>query len=77
MAVGFAIATVAVLVTFAKYFSKRWFIWFMGAIIAAEVVMFMNAGSQKKLGEKAEMTGSLKPAASAKKDIGPGPEEQN
>ena len=48
MAVGFGIVTVAFLATFAKYFSKRWFIWVMGILIAAEVAMFLNAGNQKK-----------------------------
>ena len=48
MAVGFGIVTVAFLATFAKYFSKRWFIWVVGMLIAAEVVMFLNDGNQKK-----------------------------
>ena len=54
MAVGFGIVTVAFLATFAKYFSKRWFIWVMGILIAAEVAMFRNAGNQKKSRESEE-----------------------
>ena len=54
MAVGFGIVTVAFLATFAKYFSKRWFIWVMGILIAAEVAMFLNAGNQKKSRESEE-----------------------
>lgn len=59
MAIGFGIVTVALLATFAKYFSKLWFIWVMGMLITFEIGMFANAGSQKKLGVKAELgTGS-------------------
>ena len=54
MAVGFGIVTVAFLATFAKYFSKRWFIWVMGILSAAEVAMFRNAGNQKKSRESEE-----------------------
>ena len=68
MAIGFGIVTVAFIATFAKYFSKRWFIWFMGMVIAAEVAMFMNAGKQKKMGENTEMARAVKTAGSLKKD---------
>ena len=77
MAVGFGIVTVALLVTFAKYFSKRWFIWFMGAVIAAEVGMFMNAGSRKKIGENAEVAGASKSPSSANKGEIPAQNGQN
>ena len=54
MAVGFGIVTVAFLATFAKYFSKRSFIWVVGMLIAAEVAKFLNAGNQKKSRESEE-----------------------
>lgn len=47
MAVGFAIATSAFLAAFGKYFSKRWFFWFIAAIIATIAGMLMNAGNKK------------------------------
>lgn len=47
MAVGFAIATSACLATFGKYFSKRWFFWFIGLVIATIAGMLMNAGNKK------------------------------
>ena len=48
------------LATFAKYFSKRWFIWVMGILIATLVGMIMNAGNQKKGGEIAANAGNDK-----------------
>lgn len=67
MAVGFGIVTVAFLATFAKYFSKRWFIWVMGILIAAEVAMFLNAGNQKKSrGSEEKVGGEI--TRSAKKE---------
>lgn len=47
MAVGFAIATSAFLAAFGKYFSKRWFFWFIAAVIATIAGMLMNAGSKR------------------------------
>lgn len=47
MAVGFAIATSAFLAAFGKYFSKRWFFWFIAAVIATIAGMLMNAGNKR------------------------------
>ena len=70
MAVGFGIVTVAFLATFAKYFSKLWFIWVMGILIAAEVAMFFNAGNQKKSrGSEEKVGGEI--TRSAKKEESP------
>ena len=67
MPVGFGIVAVAFLATFAKYFSKRWFIWVMGILIAAEVAMFLNAGNQKKSrGSEEKVGGEI--TRSAKKE---------
>ena len=49
MAVGFAIAASAMLATFGKYFSKRWFFWFIGLVIATIAGMLMNAGNKKPI----------------------------
>lgn len=68
MAIGFGIVTAALLATFAKYFTKLWFIWVMGVLIIFEIGMFTNAGSQKKLEVKAELTTGLKTSGSPMKE---------
>ena len=69
MAVGFAIATSAFLATFGKYFSKRWFFWFISAVIATIAGMLMNAGNKKQ----AESTQA---GGAPKKDEAPAPSGQ-
>lgn len=69
MAVGFAIATTAFLATFGKYFSKRWFFWFISAVIATIAGMLMNAGNKKQVESTA--TGGA-----PKKDEAPAPSGQ-
>lgn len=69
MAVGFAIATSAFLAAFGKYFSKRWFFWFISAVIAVIAGMLMNAGNKRQ----AEST---EPGGASKKDEAPGPSGQ-
>jgi len=69
MAVGFAIAASAFLATFGKYFSKRWFFWFISAVIALIAGMLMNAGNKKQ----AESTQA---GGAPKKDEAPGPSGQ-
>lgn len=49
----------------------------MGAVIAAEVGMFMNAGSRKKIAESAEVAGALKSPSSANKGEIPAQNGQN
>ena len=68
MAIGFGIVTVALLATFAKYFSKLWFIWIMGVLIIFEIGMFANASSQKKLEVKAELASVSKTSGSPMKE---------
>ena len=71
MAIGFGIVTVALLATFAKYFTKLWFIWVIGVLIIFEIGMFANAGSQKKLEVKAELASGSKTSGSPMKEGAP------
>ncbi len=69
MAVGFAIAASAMLATFGKYFSKRWFFWFIGLVIATIAGMLMNAGNKKQI-DSSDASGA------PKKDEAPAPSGQ-
>ena len=65
MAVGFAIAMSACLATFGKYFSKRWFFWFIGLVIATIAGMLMNAGNKKQIDSSDNSGGGAPRAAEA------------
>lgn len=72
MAVGFAIAASAMLATFGKYFSKRWFFWFIGLVIATIAGMLMN---EKNAGNKKQID-STDAGGVPKKDEAPAPSGQ-
>lgn len=66
MAVGMGLAMAACVATFGKYFSKRWFFWFIAAIIATIAGMLMNAGNKKPVDNSPG-------GGAAKKDEAPAP----
>ena len=77
MAIGFGIVTVAILATFAKCFSKLWFVWVIGILIALEIGMFINAGNQKKFVEKGELGAGSKTSGSVLKEEVPASDGPN